>query len=163
MKKREQGKILTMSEREELTSSIRRDEDFRDMVKKGDLAPGQMGPMQSAEGSVDIGAIERSIAHKKAVLAAGTPQALTGPERAAAEARRKVLAEQLGERLLTHKEMDLMPKHGYEYHRAVRKSTAQEVGNPETQAMMSEYRNLSAQLDPDNPEAQSIEALRKNT
>ncbi len=157
--------IMTVPERKALSEKIQQETDFRDAVERDDLPPGVTGPIGDMGGikTLKTGTIDKNIAHLKKVLAEGTPERISGEERRNAETKRRELAERLRDKLLTHKEMDLMPRDGYAYHRAVRKSTAQEVGNEQTRSEMQEYRRLSALLDPDNPETQSIEALRRDT
>jgi len=156
-------RILTLKERENLTDEIRQKSAYRDALKDNDRSPGTMGPVNDLGGGREVNttSLEAGIARQKRILADGTPEEMTRAERGSAEREMKQLKEELGELLLTHREMDLMPKDGYEYHRTVRKSSKQEVGNPLTQRKMHRYRELAARIDPDNPEAQSTEGLRK--
>ncbi len=155
---------MTVEAREKMSAEIQRDEEFCEAVKSGDAPPGMATPISDIGGrALDTGGIEASIAHRKRVLAEGTPERISGEKRVAAEKRLKEIKDVLQDRLLTHRENELMPKDGYEYHKAVRKSIGSEVGNPETRDLMMEFRGLSARLYPDDPEAQSIDALRRQT
>ena len=142
-----------------MTAQIDKEKEYRSLVKNADnIAPGNLAPVDCRE---DVSRLDKKIEHMEKVLSDGTPQRVSGNARHQMEQERKQIAEELREKMLTRKEMDLLPRHGYEYHRAVRKSIAQEVGSSEFQRKSNRYREISARLEPENPEACSIEALRK--
>ena len=149
---------FTPQAREVMERQIEGESKYLSELRSGDAPPAQVYPM--SEGKVDLSIIEKRIAHQKKVLASGTPELATGKERERLEKRYKELREELPKRLLTHRQNDLGPKNGHEYNVAVRKAVRMEVGNAETQSMAREYRAIGAALDPENPEASSIEALR---
>jgi len=164
-KAKEPKATLTVQARENLSAQIESQTAYREAVTRQDMPAGLTSPTGDIGFSrqVDTSALDASISHQKRILAEGTPEPVSGNERARLEKEAKEDAEYLSKHLLTHKEMDLMPKHGYEYSRAVRKSIAHEVGCPETQRRAFRYRSNMARLDPENPEAQSIEALRRDS
>lgn len=150
---------LTPQQRAQLANKIKEDSEFRDAIKQD----GALGEVVPDGGRIDTGALDARINHYKKILNDGTPEKLSGAARVQAEAEYKELGEKLNKLMLTRKEMDLLPRHGYEYNRAVRKTSKQEVGNPEFAKMATRYRALGSRIDPDNPESVSVEALRSDT
>jgi len=138
-------------------------------ASKKELPPADVGqgfaPANLPGASVDEAKARMQIAQQRAVLDAGNPanDKFTGNERDTAYQEAREHAEWLEKNMLTQKEMEMFPKDAYDYSRAVRKSQAQEVGSRDFQFHANRYRELMRRLDPDNPEAHSIEALRSRT
>lgn len=154
---------LTAEQRSRLVESIEAEQAYRASLG-GDLPEdGTVGSMNAAGSKVvSTDKIDRKIGNLQRALKDGTP----GPVKNATERHRLEkeaadLETWIKDHALTRKEIDLMPRHGYEYHAAVRKSQKSEVGNPDFAKKCGRYREIMSVIDPENPEATSIDRLRK--
>lgn len=153
-------RVMTHQEREALNASIESEESYREQVRNA--GRGEPGRLETIDPREDPKRLDAKIKHLKRVRDEGTPDEASGKDRAKIEAEYRSLKERLPDKLLTRKEMDLLPKHGYDYRLAVEKAKSHEVGNLETQREIQRFRELGTRLDPGNPIASSIEALRRN-
>ena len=155
--------VMSPERREQLQSQIAQEKAYKAGLGKNLPDEGLLGPTDAAGGlGVSTSKIDGRISRMEGAIAAGTPAPLSGPAKQKAEKRADALRGWLSERLLTSREMDLFARDGYEYQRAVHKSKKNEVGNPQFAKNANEYRGLMQSIDPGNPEASSIERLRKD-
>lgn len=154
---------MTVTERERLLAQIDSEKSYRRQLGKDLPENGSLGAMDAAgTKAVSTAKLDAKIKRMEGVLEGGTPDGkLKAAEIRAMEAEAKALAAWIADHALTRKEIDLMPRHGYEYHAAVRKSSKSEVGNPEFAKKCGRYREIQAQIAPEDPEATSIDKLRK--
>jgi hypothetical protein len=156
--------VLGTLDRERLTEQIEEEQAYRASLGRDLPDDGRLGATDGAGAkSVDTGKLDRRIGHLKRKLAEGTPEELTSGQRSQYEREVKELEEWLKPRLLTQRQMSLMPSDRYEYGVAVRKSSNQkdgEVGSRVFGEKASRYKTLQKMLRPDDPEAPSIEKLR---
>lgn len=160
--KLEAKRTISDRERDELTAQIESEKAFQASLGRDLPESGTLGALRDADGfSVDPNKAKERIASMTRALKDGEAKELRGAARNAAIARHRALAESLPEKLLTLRDQDLFPKDGHDYQAAVRKATRNEIGNPQTQREIEEYRNLGRALHPEDPEMSSIERLRK--
>jgi hypothetical protein len=164
--------LMSFSEAERMRSEQAEDQRFLESVRgrttvsdedhpEAHLSPGQVGR------EVDTSTIEARIRRRDAALKKLDPHnhKLTGIQRQHACAKMKEHEEFFRRHMLTSFEMGAYPKgDSHEKHqnylKAVEKSMAQEVGNPEFQRRAQEFKDLARRLDPDNPELANIERFR---
>lgn len=155
-------RVMGEKEREDLVDQIESERAFQSGLGRSLPDDGTIGALREADDlGVDPAKIDRRIGRVARALASGAPIELKGRARAEALARYKALETSLPEVLMTQYEQDLFPRHGHEYHAAVRKASKFEVGNPTTQKQIKEFRNLGRSLFPEDPDKSSIERLRK--
>ena len=153
-------RTMSPADRARLSQQIQEEQDYKAGLARP-LQDGITGPDGGLEGKpVNTHNIDVRVNRMQNVLKDGTPDKFSRKETVEAEKEAREHKEWLEKHMLTQREMDLMPRDGYEFSRAVRKTTAQEVGSPEFQKRAGRYRELMRRIAPDDPEAQSIEALR---
>ena len=148
-KKYSEKQTLSSDQREKMVAQIENERNYRDGLGNDLPDNAKHAPLGEARGlSVDKGKINRNIGTLERAVKEGTPQRITGTARAGAEKEHKEIADWIREKALTRNEMGMFPRHGYEFHRAVRKSKAQEAGNPEFSIMCLRYKELGRALYP---------------
>lgn len=160
-KKKVTKKVMPKAQREALAAQIEEERAYKRGVGRDLPDSGHLAPLTPDGKSVDTSKIDARISRMEQVLKDGTPEELKASERRRAEERHSQLAGILSDKLLTNAEMDLFPRNGHSYHKAVQKSLKSEVGSPQTSKECEEYRELGERLWPDDPEKSSIEALRR--
>ncbi len=150
---------LSAAQREELIRDNKADESYKNSLTR-DARPGEIGAMTSERGEVNTELIDARVARRNQVLVEGSVERST-KNRAELESERAKLAKDISDMALTRTQMRYKGSDGYEYHKAVRKSKAQEAGNPRFAELCERFRTISRQLEPDDPEFSSIERLRK--
>lgn len=155
-------RALTPIERQGLIDKIEAEKAYRRNLGSDLPDDGTLGTVDVAGGkSVSSGKIDARVARLERVLEEGTLERPKAAEAKRMEVEAKELEAWIKDHALTRKELDLMPRHGYEYHAAVRKSQKSEVGNPDFAKKCERYRHIQAMLHPDDPEATSIDKIRK--
>lgn len=150
--------LMSEQARKELTQRIEQEKQYLQSLKN---EKGSAGVLDAAVGrDVDQSKVQQRIRHMQKTLKHHSIPKLTAAQKDALGRERTDLETWITKMALTKKEMDYLPRHGYEFSRAVRKSTKQEVGSPEFTKKAERYRYISRLLEPDDPEAGSIEKLR---
>lgn len=153
---------LSSREREDLVNRIEAETAYKNSLGKDLPDDGTLGSLDAAGSKlVDKEKLGAKIKRMENTLERGTVAQAKGPERNKLVQEAADLKVWIRDHALTRKELDLMPRHGYEYHAAVRKSQKSEVGNPDFAKKCGRYREIMARIDPENPEATSIDILRK--
>lgn len=92
------------------------------------------------------------------ILADGTPEPISAEERGRLESRERELRESLSKRMITRKMTQLRPG-SMEFTKA-RNAMAKNEMSPGFAGDAAEWKNLRRRLDPDDPDAANLEAIR---
>lgn len=155
------NRVMGDAEREELLSQIDQEKAFQAGLGRDLPDNGTLGSMAEAGSlGVDKRKISKRIGNMVRAVNEGEAPVLRGAQRNAALARYKHLEERLPEVLMTKFDQDQFPRHGHDYHVAVRRAKG-EIGNPTVQKDVAEFRRLGRALFPEDADKSSIERLRK--
>jgi hypothetical protein len=156
------ARVMGDRERQELLDQIEQEKAFQASLGRELPDHGSLGVLGEAGNlGVDKSKIAKRIGKLSKAVAEGEAPVLRGAQRNAALARYKDLEGKLPEVLMTRFDQDQFPRHGHDYHVAVRKAKG-EIGNPTIQNDIAEYRRLGRALFPEDPDKSSVERLRKN-
>lgn len=159
--KKTPSRVMGDAERQELLDQIDQEKAFQASLGRDLPDNGTLGSMAEAGAlGVDKRKIGKRIDNLSRAVAEGEAPVLRGAQRNAALARYKHLEERLPEVLMTKFDQDQFPRHGHDYHVAVRRAKG-EIGNPVVQKDVAEFRRLGRALFPEDSEKSSIERLRK--
>ena len=158
--------VVSPGERDRLKARIDEDKAILSEVLHGPADPdGVAIPARSAV-NVNTAAIQRRISRKEKHLEAVDPanRRLSGAQRQAASNRMATLEEWFKKHMISQDEMSMKASSNFAlnsaYNKAVKKSMAQEVGNPEFSKNAQEYKQLARLMEPEDPELGNIERFR---
>lgn len=152
---------MSQAQREEMARQIEQENAYKSGIGQDIPTTGQLGVVIPDGKPVDPAKIDGRVGKLQAALEAGTPKPYSEKDRDKMSKKAEELGKWIAERALTKRQMQLLPRDMHEYSLAVRKSRKWEVGSPEFSEKANEYRDIMRRLNPDDPDAGSIEALRK--
>lgn len=154
-------RVMGDNERQELLDQIEGEKAFQASLGRDLPDNGTVGSLAEAGAlGVDKNKIGKRIGNLSRAASEGEAPVLRGAQRNAALARYKHLEEKLPEVLMTKFDQDQFPRHGHDYHVAVRRAKL-EIGNSAVQKDIAEFRRLGRTLFPGDPDKSSTERLRK--
>ena len=148
---------LTVGERESIQSTI--EEKSQLLRATDDPREGALTVMAPKETGLSKDRLKIEIKRLEETLARESPTAVASRDRDPMNARRRELEARLREEVLeTREEIAVINKQHPAWDSAMKKARMR----PKYEAMVHEYREICKRLDPDDPNAGSLDAIRKD-
>lgn len=151
------ARTLTVNERESINTLI---EEKKSLLGATEEArEGALTVVATKEMGINKDRLRTDIKHLEEVLAKESPRMAAPKDRDRLESRRRELAEILRNEILeTREEIEVLNHNHPAWTTAIKKAQMR----PRWEGRIAEYREICKQLDPDDPNAGSLDAIRKD-